>query len=530
MSDTDELSRLQQEIADASWRFLPTAKKRAMLLRLRELNNVAAKSQSFREFQDRYRYDPAGFGRDAFLYRPNEGLTDYQYEILEAFGTYHRAAIRGPHGLGKTMLASEIVLWGVLTADDVKIPTTASVWRQLKYFLWPEIHKWARLLNWELIGRKPFSQFELLQLELKLSPMQIAFAVASNDPSSIEGAHAQRIIYIFDESKAIADPMWDAAEGAFSSAGKDTHSEAYAFSISTPGQPAGRFYDIHTKKPGLEDWWTRHVTLAEAIRAGRISQDWADARKRQWGENNPIYINRVKGEFAASDERAIIPLAWVEAAIERWYDLQALSDDETPLGFLDPVRRGAFQSIGVDVGLTHDLTVIAVRFDNNIDTLQYFGRENPETATMITAGRVAGQLNRYGREKFAVVDVIGIGAGVVHRLKEQKYKIIAFNAGESKSIQRLTDRSGTYGFVNKRSAAWWTLREYFDPTYGENIAIPPDDRLLGDLTAPQYNVTSGGKIKVETKEEVYERIGRSTDAADAVMQAFWKEPQGIRFG
>lgn len=529
MHSTDDIEQLQHDIAGTSWRLLPTEQKRALLARLRELNNTAEKSQSFREFQTTYHDDPAGFGRDAFLYRPNEELADYQYEILEAFGKYHRAAIRGPHGLGKTTLASIIVLWGVLTSDDVKIATTASVWRQLKYFLWPEIHKWARLLNWELIGRRPFSQFELLQLELKLSPMQLAFAVASNDPSSIEGAHAERMIYIFDESKAIADPMWDAAEGAFSSAGRDTHSEAYAFSISTPGQPAGRFYDIHTKKPGLEDWWTRHVTLTEAIQAGRISQEWADARKAQWGENNPIYINRVKGEFAASDEQAVIPLAWVEMAVERWYDLQAYADDETPLGYLDPDLRGPFQSIGVDVGLSHDLTVLAIRFGNHIDTLQYHGRENPETATMITAGRVAAQLNRYGREKFAIVDTIGIGAGVVHRLKEQKYKIVAFNAGAGVPVT-FTDRSGTYGFVNKRSAAWWTLREYFDPTYGENIAVPPDDRLLGDLTAPQYSLTSGGKIKVETKQDVYDRIGRSTDAADAVMQAFWKEPQGIGFG
>lgn len=81
----------------------------------------------------------------------------------------------------------------------------------------------------------------------------------------------------------------------------------------------GRFYDIHSRKPGYEDWTVRHVTLGEAIKAGRISPDWAEQRKRQWGEDSAIYQNRVLGEFAASDEDAVVPLAWVEAAVERWH-------------------------------------------------------------------------------------------------------------------------------------------------------------------------------------------------------------------
>ena len=34
---------------------------------------------------------------------------------------------------------------------------------------------------------------------------------------------------------------------------------------------------------------------------------------------------------------------------------------------------------------------------------------------------------------------------------------------------------------------------------------------------------SGGKIQVESKDDIRKRIGRSTDDGDAVVQAYWEE-------
>ena len=177
----------------------------------------------------------------------------YQERILKALVKHKRVAVRGPHGLGKTALAAWVVLWGLLAFDDdVKIPTTASAWRQLEKFLWPEIRKWARPLMTE------HADMTLLTLSAKI-PGKEAFAVASDDPALIEGAHANTLIYVFDESKAIPAGTWDAAEGAFSGAGEDTGADAYWLAISTPGATDGRFYDIHQRRPGFEDWHTEHV-------------------------------------------------------------------------------------------------------------------------------------------------------------------------------------------------------------------------------------------------------------------------------
>lgn len=457
----------------------------------------------YERFKERYWNDRAGFVRDCIRWRDGEGPAQYQLNILDSLATHTRVAVRGPHGLGKTALSAWVILHYALTRDgrDWKVPTTASAWRQLIRFLWPEIRKWTRRLDWQQIGRPPFGRLEQLGLSLKLGTGE-AFAVASDTPELIEGAHADHLLYMFDESKAIPGATFDAAEGAFANAGGDTTSEALAFAVSTPGEPQGRFYDIHARKPGYEDWFVWHVTLEDTIAAGRVSREWAEQRKRQWGVDSAVYQNRVLGEFASSEEDGVIPLGWIERANERWHLWKEQSG------------RGALTTIGVDVAYSgEDKTVFALRYGDAIDTLRSHSKED----TMQTAGRVVGILQANPGAK-PIVDVIGYGAGVVDRLRELKYPVVPFNASERSD---LTDRSRELGFTNKRSAGWWNLRELLDPANEEEIALPPDDTLTGDLTAPHWQVMSGGKIQVEPKPKIKERIGRSTDAGDAVVMAFW---------
>jgi hypothetical protein len=462
-----------------------------------------------------YRDDPAGFILDCIRWEYGKGPTDYQLGNVSALVDHKRVAVRGPHGLGKTAENAWVILWFALTRDaegaDWKIPTTASAWRQLTKFLWPEVHKWSRKLDWEKIGRPEFGRYELLTLNLKLKSGE-AFAVASDDPAQIEGAHADEILYIYDEAKTIPEATFDASEGAFSGAGEDTDANAYALASSTPGAPVGRFYDIHKRKPGLEDWHAIHVTLEDTIRAKRVSREWAKQRKRQWGAKSAVYLNRVEGKFAASDEDSVIPLAWVEAATERWHKLQEAGE----------LAQGWITTVGADIARSgSDKTVLALRYGSVISEL----RRHSQQGTMETTGQVAGLLkldpNGWVRP---VVDVIGIGAGVVDRLREQGFSTIAFNASE-KSERK--DKSGELGFVNCRSAAWWHLRELLDPDSGAEIALPDDDLLIGDLTAPTWRVMSGGKIQVESKEDIKKRIGRSTDDGDAVIQAFWPDAMTV---
>lgn len=450
-------------------------------------------------FQLCYRDDPAAFIQECILWRAGEQPAPYQLDILSAVARERRVSVRSLHGAGKTALSALLILWFALTRDgwsDWKIPITASVWRQVTKFTLPELHKWARRIKWDVVGRAPFKMGDELQtLSLRLASGE-AFAVVSDEPTAMEGAHADQILYVLDEAKAIPAPTWEAVEGAFSTG------MAYALAISTPGETGGTFYDIHKRRPGYEDWWVRHVKLDEAIAAGRVSEEWVKQRRKQWGENSPVFRNRVLGEFAEQGTDTLIPLAWVEAANERWQQCEGKGSGEETLG-VDVARFG------------DDSTTIARRVGVVVETLDYFNQLD----TMAVSGEVVMKARRNTSLPIQV-DVIGIGAGVVDRLREQGYKVTGVNVGESAKDsmgRELTDSSGELTFVNLRSYGWWLLRERLDPQNNDLLALPPDDRLTGDLTAPKWKTTSAGRIQVESKDDMRKRIGRSTDAADGVM-------------
>ena len=469
------------------------------------LLSTGTTNRRYEEFRRKYRYDPAGFAMDCFYWPAGQGITNYQIRILDELVDRRRIAVRGPHGIGKSAIASMAILWFSLTRDteDWKIPTTASAHQQLTRYLWPEVAKWRKRLRWSIIGRDPFVEGkEALQRELKLDTGR-AFPIASTRPEEMEGSHADQQLFIFDEAKIIQEETFDALEGAFSGAWGNTDREAYAIAISTPGVPSGRFYDIHSHKAGYEDWYTMHVTLEDAIEAGRIPKEWADQRKRQWGENSALYMNRVLGEFCPDDENGVIPLAWIEAANMRWLQWQEDIEEQGAKAL------GKVTSIGVDMGRGGDKTVFALCFDERrVDKLQYMSNQTMKPVV----ARAEALLNKHTGAAL-VPDAIGIGAD---RFDDEKYKVIPFVASNKTDRK---DRSETFGFANMRAAAWWTMREILDPDFDEGVALPPDDILTGDLAAPKWREIAGGKIIIQSKEEIKKDLRRSTDAADAVIQA-----------
>ena len=456
-----------------------------------------------------YRHDARNWIKRFILWGEGEKPTKYQDNIAYILtrNPAHRVVVRSLHGSGKTALAAWLVWWFFCTRDgfvDWKVVTTAGSWNQLIHYLWPEIHKWAPRINWALVGRPMPTKQELLTLALKGKTGE-AFAVSTNEAALIEGAHATHIMYIFDEAKAIPTDIWDAAEGAFANVKNDGNSEGYAVAISTPGAPVGRFYEIFAYRDRFKEWWTYHISLNAAIEAGRVSPEWAEARKRNWGEDSALYKNRVLGNFAKTDETAVISLEWVEKANQKWeQETQKLLSKRTLI------------AVGVDVAWQgSDDSVITPLYDETFVPSQIVVHGDDP---MNIVGRVLA-IKGLDKTTPIVVDVIGVGAGVAARLRELGYTVIPFNANEKTSER---DSTGNFGFVNKRSAAWWRLREAL--ANGE-LAIPPDDMLLSELIAPKWWVTSSGKIQVESKDSnqstkgIRARLGRSPDRADSLVYA-----------
>lgn len=214
----------------------------------------------------------------------------------------------------------------------------------------------------------------------------------------------------------------------------------------------------------------------------------------------PLRSQMLFGSFEAGmtdDPWQVIPTAWVERAMARW-------KDRSPKGDMD--------SIGVDVARGgKDFTVISLRHGMWYDHLvKVPGKETP------SGQAVVGQVIAVRRSSAPIhIDVIGVGASPYDLLREAGQQVIGVNVAE-KSVA--TDRSGRLRFINQRSELWWKMRELLDPENDTGIELPPDPELLADLCAPKWEL-QGLKVKVEGREEIIERIGRSPDKASALILA-----------
>ena len=130
--------------------------------------------------------------------------------------------------------------------------------------------------------------------------------------------------------------------------------------------------------------------------------------------------------------------------------------------------------------------------------------------TMAVAGLIGDIFNRERPDR-VFVDVGGLGAGIVDRLRELGYgnRLTAVNAGERATAD---DR-----FLNKRAECWSNLRDWLNEP---PVQIPDSDTLHGDLTGPRYSYDSASRLKLERKEDMKRRGLRSPDEGDALAMTF----------
>lgn len=237
-----------------------------------------------------------------------------------------------------------------------------------------------------------------------------------------------------------------------------------------------------------------------------------------WMSDKSTYISRLQaldeplrsqllyGDFDAGmseDEWQVIPEAWVRAAQRRWVPTPPC--EQTALG-VDPARGGK------------DKFVIASRHGNWVAPLKKIpGAEVRDGKT----GAMQVVKCHQGHSPVNV-DVIGIGASTYDFLREYNW-FRSYPVNNSAAAPGMTDKSHKYHFVNVRAASYWHMRELLDPKNDDPVSLPPDPELLVDLCAPRYKVEKSG-YKVEKKEEIVKRIGRSPDVADAIVLSFWTHP------
>lgn len=164
--------------------------------------------------------------------------------------------------------------------------------------------------------------------------------------------------------------------------------------------------------------------------------------------------------------------------------------------------------IGVDVAIgDNDKTAIIRRRGRVAYNLETFRNLN----TMEIAGLLKHIIDK--EKPYRVyIDCIGIGAGVVDRLREQGYDMV-----EGINVARSANYKDKY--KNLRAEIWAEMKDWL--MQDMSVQIPDDDILHGDLCNLGYKYDSSGRLQIESKDDLKARGMPSPDTADALALTFF---------
>lgn len=448
----------------------------------------------------KYRDDPVGFARDVL------GLTVWpaMEAILLAVRDHKKVTVRSGHKVSKSTTAATIALWRCLCRERSRTVLSAPTARQVKAIIWKELtrrHRDARL---------PGDLFSDPATGLRYRDSEV-FGFSTDQPERMAGISGEDLEFIIDEASGVGEEIFEAIEGNMAGG-------AGILLISNPTQTSGTFYDSHTTKRHL--WKTIHISSEDTpnVREGRVvipglaTKAWVDEKLNEWGPESPLFQVRVRGNFPSQGENTVIGLGLVETARQRF-------DENGP-------SPGAF-TLGVDVARFGDDTTVLQPLAGlrPLPSRTYAKQDNVEVAghvmDFVQALRIfQGYPVSAGLVKVKIDD-LGNGGGVTDHLKHSER---AKALGIEVCPVTVSEAATAEGYSKLRDQLWFALRDWLK----EGGQLPPDSYLEGELVAPKYSFDTQGRSKVEKKEDIKKRMGRSPDRADALALAIY-DPPSITF-
>ncbi len=439
--------------------------------------------------------DPVGWVKG----RLSQVVWSRQRQILESIRDNRKTAVPSCHGVGKSWTAALAASWWLDTHDpgSAFVVTTAPTFRQVRAILWRYIRRVHK------VGKLPG---RVNQTEWHLGDELVAFGSkpADHDESAFQGIHAPHVLVIVDEACGVPEQLWVAADAL------TTNTGCRILAIGNPDNPASHFRKVCS---GGSGWTVISISAFDSpnltgedvppnVAQALVSREWVEEKKREWGEDNPLYLAKVLGQFASDHPNQVVRQSDVSKC--------RLVPDESPADdALLPVE------LGVDVGGGGDETVIRERRGRVAGREWRALTDRPEQIAPL----VLAAIRETGATKVKV-DSIGIGFGVIGELRnaagrgEHRAHIDAVNVAEKSSEP---DK-----FINLRAELWWELGRGLSEHGAWDLSTMENaDATVAQLLEPRWDVDAKGRIRVEKKDDVRSRLGRSPDNADALLLAFY---------
>ena len=462
-------------------------------------------------------------------------LWSKQADVLDAVMRERRVAVKSGNGLGKDFTAAVAVLWYLHCHDPAIVLSTAPTFRQVRHVLWRQIHRLHRGAADTLGGT-------LLDTRWDLAEDRYALGLSATGADQFQGFHCSNVLVVVDEAEGVHEEIYEAIDAVM------TSQNPTLLLIGNPTSTSGPFHRAFHEESGIYRKITISALDSPNVRKGRIdipgltTLEWVEERRKIWRADSDLFRSRVLGEFPKRGEDNLLSMDDINAAVyEEDEDALILrrSKDESNGGMaitsagagLKPARTGAAGVdgkltrddpfdlflpgmgpsnygrvvVGVDVArFGSDRTVVLMRRGERVESIKAFSRID----TMSTVGQVMVAVREH-RPDAVNVDEVGVGGGVVDRLREQGVRAYGVDVAERPRRDRAC--------ANLRAEGYRSLADRFRD---RRIRIPRDTELISELAALRYRYDSRGRLLMESKDSIRKRGAPSPDKADALMLAF----------
>jgi hypothetical protein len=448
-----------------------------------------------------YLDDPVGWIETAL----GEYVWSKQKLIAEAVRDHRKVAVPSCHEAGKSWLASRIVAWwlSVHKPGEAFVVTTAPTTPQVKAVLWREINRAHR--KGALLGRTNLTEWYINE-----EIVAYGRKPADTDPTAFQGIHARYVLVLIDEACGVPEQIFTAANSLVA------NELGRMLAIGNPDDPGSYFARVCQPASGwhvisIDAFETPNFTgeaVPDELRELLVSPIYEAEMRAEFSETGATYLSKVRGRFPSDNPDGVVPLSWVRKCQPDRDNVAAGLPPETAYAAaqLLPVE------LGVDVGAGGDETVIRERRGMVAGrTWRYHTPDSTEAS-----GYVVQAIKETGATKVKV-DVIGVGWGIVGRVKELRPEhgadVIGVNVGQSSTDPKR--------FPKLRDQLWWEVGRKLSQDRAWDLSAV-DETTVSQLIAPTWKPDSSGRHKVEPKAETKVRLKRSPDDADALLLAYYQ--------
>jgi hypothetical protein len=449
----------------------------------------AKTNQQSMRLREAYKKDIALWAKDKLKIH----LWSKQVEIAEALVQHKKVAVKSCHGSGKSYFASVVVAWWVDTryGTEAVVVSTAPTYEQVNKILWRYIRQhWGKN---KLMGNVTQTD------EWKDSKGEVVAwgrKPADTNTQGFQGIHSSGgVLAVIDEACGVNETLFTGVEAITTGSGDRI------LAIANPDIPTSEFGRIFLKddpswhKITISAFDTPNFTgeyMPEESRKGLVSVEWAEEKKRSWGEDSPRYKSKVLGEFTTEGGRSLFTME----TLTRGHTMTIQPSVETR-----PV-------LGVDVArFGDDYTVVYKFHDGQLRLLDKWNK----TSTVVTAQKIVEWAHEVNASEVRI-DGVGLGGPVVDMVADQSDNRIEtiglFGNESSPDIDK---------WVNARAYWYDNMRERM---YTGHIDIDIEDRVLEDeLGDLEYFFGKRGNLQIESKDDIIKRRQKSPDYADAACYA-----------